>query len=580
MSPSSAALNILIVDDDVVDREMIRRCLDRGHLNVKMTEASTVDDGLRLYDQEKFDAILLDYRMPQRDGIEMILELRTYMRDFGSAIIMMSSADDEELAEQCLNAGAQDFIPKAEITSGRISRALIHARTRFSLEHKLRKSFLKTKELAEKDSLTNLSNRFVFEEALKVSIANNQRHEFKLALILFDVDKFKQINDVHGHDIGDLVLIGVAERVAKSLRSDELFVRLGGDEFAIMINNLRDVFQLSRISKRLLSCFKAPIVIGDLHIDVSISIGIAIHPDNCTDSKELVKCSDIALYRAKIDRGNKVCFFLPEMQEQFLRRYRVEKMVNHALKNEGFELHYQPIINPQDLSLVGFEALLRLNSPNSDKTYPDEFIPIAESNGSIIPIGDWVIDQAISQCAQWNSQYRKTYSMAINLSAIQIENSEVHKVVANALKKHGVAAQLIEFEITETALLNAQTDIVDRIKRIRELGCGIGLDDFGTGYSSISHLHNFPITTVKFDRSIIPHAPDDKHSTRIIKALLAMVNVLELEVVAEGIEEEFQAGIIKAFNISKAQGYYFQRPSGAQEIELAYFSEAKKIGRN
>lgn len=226
-------VSVLIVDDDMVDREMVKRHLAKFPNTYQIREASTVDEGLALYDQVGFDIVLLDYRMPQRDGIEMIIELRTHMRNYGSAIVMMSSAEDEALAVACLEAGAQDFVPKSEITARRIHNALIHARTLFNLESELRRSYQRSKELAEKDSLTGLSNRFVFEESLQVAIANNARNEFKVGLLLLDVDDFKKINDVHGHLVGDGVLREVARRIRLALRGDELVSRLGGDEFVV-----------------------------------------------------------------------------------------------------------------------------------------------------------------------------------------------------------------------------------------------------------------------------------------------------------------------------------------------------------
>ena len=565
------SLNILIVDDDSVDREMIRRHLMKSHQKILIEEAENVDDGLSLYDKNKHDIVLLDYRMPRRDGIEMIIEMRTHIRNYGSAIVMMSSAEDGELATACLHAGAQDFIPKSEITSRRLFNALIHAQTRFDLEQELRNSYLQSKDLAEKDCLTGLANRFVFEEYLQIAVANNPRSEFKLGLILFDLDNFKSINDVHGHDIGDHVLKEVANRVSTCLRNDELFSRLGGDEFSIVISNLKDTYQLSKIANRIIKSLKKPITTAHIDFNIDISMGIAIHPDNSVDSKELLKCSDIAMYRAKSTRGSSVSFFYPEMQDEFFRRYKIEKLLADAITENLLFLNYQPVINPSENTLIGFEALLRLQASTGEQFFPDEFIPIAEQTGKILEIGIWVIETALAQFSTWQKKNSTNLSMSINLSPVQLESDNLIETIKNCIAKHSLNPESIEFEITETAFLNPSKNVIDRIQSIHDLGCPIALDDFGTGYSSISHLLHFPISTIKLDKSIMPSNSDDKISIKLVEALIIMARTLELDVVAEGIENKFQLSCIKEYNLSRAQGYFFKKPITASNIDAEYF---------
>ena len=429
---SGKELHILIVDDDMVDREMVKRLLIKSEQNFVIDEAKDVDEGLSLYDKNGHDIVLLDYRMPRRNGIEMIIELRTHIREYGSAIVMMSSAEDNKLAINCIEAGAQDFIPKSEITTQRLFNALIHAKARFELEQELRQSYLQSKDLAEKDCLTGLANRFVFEESLQVAVANNPRSEFKLGLILFDIDYFKTINDVHGHDIGDHVLKEVSNRVSRCLRDEELFSRLGGDEFAIVIANLKDTYQISKIANRVVKSLKEPISIEHVNFNINISVGIALHPDNSFDSKELFKCTDIAMYRAKSIRGSSISFFYPEMQDDFLRRYEIEKTLAESISNNLLSLHYQPIINPSDNALKGFEALLRLENTTGKKYLPDEFIPIAEQTGKIIDIGIWVINTGLAQFKHWQNKHQNDLTISINLSPVQLESD-------NLIKNHKIS---------------------------------------------------------------------------------------------------------------------------------------------
>jgi diguanylate cyclase (GGDEF)-like protein len=564
-------LRILIVDDDIVDREMVKRLLNKSYQKFIIDEAKDVDEGLSLYDENRHDIVLLDYRMPKRDGIEMIIELRTHIRDFGSAIVMMSSAEDNKLAINCIEAGAQDFIPKSEITTHRLFNALVHAKTRFELEQELRKSYLQSKDLAERDSLTGLANRFVFEENLQLAVANNPRNEFKLGLILFDIDNFKIINDIHGHDIGDQVLKEVSSRVSACLRDEELFSRLGGDEFAIVVANLKDSYQMSKIANRIVNSLKKPITTEHIDLNIEISIGIALHPDNSLDSKELVKCTDIAMYRAKSIRGNSISFFYSEMQDDFLRRYEIEKTLAESISDNLLALYYQPIIDPSDKSLTGFEALLRLKTTSQKKFLPDEFIPIAEHSGKIVEIGIWVIKTSLAQFKKWQKKHPNDLTISINLSPVQLDSDSLIETIKSAIDDNNIEPSAIEFEITETAFINPNKNIIERIQGIRELGCYIALDDFGTGYSSISHLQLFPITTIKLDKSIMPSGPDDLNSIKLVEALVSMANILGLGIVAEGIETEFQLSVINKHNLNRAQGYLFEKPCTALNIDQEYF---------
>ncbi|WP_320823892.1 putative bifunctional diguanylate cyclase/phosphodiesterase [Reinekea sp.] len=563
-------LRLLMVDDDKVDREMVKRLLEKSDQNFLITEASGVDEGLVSYDQNGFDVVLLDYRMPQRDGIEMILELKTHTRDYGTAIIMMSSAEDEKLSIDCLEAGAQDFIPKAEITTRRLKNSIVHAQTRFKLEKELRDSYLRSKDLAEKDGLTGLANRFVFEEALKTAVANNVRDEFKLGLLLFDIDDFKYVNDVHGHDVGDEILKLLCLRVSNCLRGGELFSRLGGDEFAIIISNLKGDFQLAAISKRILKALELPIETSMTSITLDISIGMAIHPDNTFEGKELIKCADIAMYRAKAKAGSQACFFHSAMQVEYLRRYNVESILATAIDNNLLSLVYQPVFNPQKMNIIGFEALLRLQDYSGNMIYPDEFIPIAEQSGLIVDIGEWVLINAIKQLKVWQQSTGLKFTMAINLSPIQLESGKLLSVIEHSISHNSVDPIDVEFEITETAVFKVNEETIGRIQRINSVGCRIALDDFGTGYSSISHLLLLPIKTVKLDRSMMPTAGHDENSIKLVKAMISLVSNLELEIVAEGIEDEFQFKLMLENHVDKAQGYYFSKPLDVAAVEKLF----------
>jgi len=564
-------MNILIVDDDKIDRESIRRSLKLPDSSCSIDEVESVDEAVALIKKQHFDVILLDYNLPQRNGIELLLELQGDSIIDGTAIIMMSSQEEDDLALECIRAGAQDFLSKTEINAFRLSRAIINARTRSEMEQQLFKSYTKTKELAEKDSLTGLANRYFFDESLKVDIANNLRTNEIIALLMIDLDHFKFVNDNYGHDVGDELLIEVVNRIQQCLRGSELFARLGGDEFAITLTNLHLATDASHIAKRIIAKFEDPFEIGDLSIKSSVSIGISIHPVDAAGTKELFKYADIAMYRAKKMGRNQFSFFEAALQKQFFSEFELETALRLATETNDFTLNYQPVFDAVTKQIMSVEALIRWDN-NGVMVGPDKFIPIAEKTLLILDIGRWVITEAISQIAQWNKQLNTPITMAINLSAVQLKDLSIIDHIEACLSKYRVEPKLITFELTETALLIDSQQSTHTIEKISQIGCKIALDDFGTGFSSLSHLLQYPLNIVKIDKSLMPSVSNEKKVKHILVGLVSMVKSLGHELVAEGIEQESDLTLCSSLGIDKLQGYYFDKPLTAQQLKEKYLS--------
>ena len=562
-------MKILLVDDDQVDRALVIRALKKSNLDVQITEAITVDQGLEMYSSNAYDVVLVDYQMPQRNGLDMIVELRRESKDNSTAIVMMSSSEDEQLSLDSIHAGAQDFLLKSEISSARLKRALLQASTRFELEKKLYSTYQTVKSLAETDSLTGLSNRYFFDESLKQVLAINNRSKKKVALLLFDLDDFKMVNDSFGHDVGDILLKKVVARIKGCLRGSETFARLGGDEFAIMLGNLDSSDQAGQVARRIISVLYKPFDIASTSIKATLSLGISLFPDNGKTSEELFKDADIAMYRAKKNGRNQICFFEDEMQHKFHDRVKTEAELRVAIEREEFQLYYQPVINSKNNQLEGFEALIRWNI-NGEVRTPDKFMNIAEETRQILSIGFWVIEEAIAMLAIWNQKYNCSLTMAINVSAHQLSDVALVQHLGDCLKRHNVAAELIDIELTETALFKDTSETQDVIVGINDLNCRLSLDDFGTGFSSISHLRNYPITVVKIDKSLMPQGKDDLKLIALIESMVSMASILGLDIVAEGVETEYQLMLCRQFNIQHIQGYYFSPPLKQQDIEERY----------
>ncbi|MFT7561122.1 MAG: diguanylate cyclase (GGDEF)-like protein [Flavobacteriales bacterium] len=564
-------MRVLIVDDDQVDRQIIKRALRIGSVNYQVSEAETVDDGVAMLAKEKFDLILLDFRMPGRDGIELLLYIQDSLPEKLTAIVMMSNSEDEAVALQGIESGAQDFLLKSEITPTRLHRAILQAHTRFDLEQRLHESYKKVKQLAERDSLTGLANRYLFDESLRLTVNNNRRTKIKIALLLIDLDHFKYVNDNYGHDVGDLLLKRVVQRIHSCLRGHELFARLGGDEFAITLGQINRVENASAVAQRILRVMEKPFDINGRSISSGASIGISIFPDNGTHPEELFKFADIAMYRAKKMGRNQACFFEDEMQTQFISRFKIEQEIKKGIYDEQFFLLYQPIFKSENTEHIGFEALLYWKDDDGEIRSPAEFIPVAEESRMIIELGRWVISESLRQLSKWSVDHKKDYTLGINLSAVQLSDDQLLPHLKAEISKFNLSPSRVIIELTETALLNVTDETINAIDAIHQLGCPIALDDFGTGFSSISHLREFPIDIVKIDRSIVPTEQSNKKQRALFSCLVDMILSMEMDVVAEGVETIDQLELCIEKNVTHLQGYYFDRPLTVADVQLKYF---------
>jgi len=582
MDDTAMPMKIMIVDDNKVDRMHIKRMMKRSDPLNSIIEVEDVDSAISVLSEQQFDAILLDYNMPKKNGLELLKEVRCENLDKNSAIIMMSTSEEEELAMECLQAGAQDFIAKSDITGYRLRRAILGAQARFNMEQKLKDSYQKVKQLAEEDNLTKLANRYVFDESLKSSIESNKRNHSKMGLILFDLDHFKYVNDTHGHDVGDALLQKVVQRIHTCLRGTEIFARLGGDEFAIILEHLTRVDETEKVALRILRVLVKPFTISEAQINMSASIGIAISPDDALTASDLFKRADMAMYKAKALGRNQIAFFEEAMQRHFLSRYKIESALKNALEKQQLELYYQPVYGVKNTKVIGFEALLRWHSEQG-LISPDIFIPIAEECKLICPIGRWVISQACQKINHWQQKFQEPLTMSINLSPVQLSDDLLIAHIKKCLDVNKLSANSIEFEITETALLDDSVQTEQTINKISQLGCSIALDDFGTGFSSLSHLHQFPINTVKIDKSLMPNInvepmKNTLNNEKIIHALVPMLKYLDLNIVAEGLESLSHLRLCQSLNIQKLQGYYLSKPMPANQIDnIANFITKQSI---
>lgn len=420
--------------------------------------------------------------------------------------------------------------------------------------------------LAHHDILTGLFNRFSLEERLEQSLALARRERQQVAVLFIDLDRFKNINDSLGHQVGDKLLIEVARRLGECVRESDIVARIGGDEFVVVLTGMNGTDSVVTIADKVLQQLSLPYAIDGKQLESSPSIGISVYPDDGDSADVLLKSADIAMYHAK-DRGRCNYHFVTEsMLTAANARHELEHELHVALEKGQFELYYQPQIRTEDGRIYGVEALLRWRHPERGMVPPDSFIPLAEETGLIHALGAWVLDEACRQLAAWKEVGIGRLGMAVNLSARQLQSGDLPGLVHSAMAAYGIDRGDLELEITETAAMLDPERAVQKLWKLRELGVRLAIDDFGTGYSSLSYLKRLPIQSLKLDRSFVGDIENDPNDAEISAATLALAHNLGLSVIAEGVETEVQRAFLANHRCDYLQGYLFSRPLPADEL--------------
>ncbi len=505
------------------------------------------------------DVILMDAVMPVMDGFTACARIQELPNGRAIPVLMITGLEDNVSVERAFAAGASDYIPKPihfGVLSQRVRRIIEANRAEKRIRH-----------LAYNDLLTGLPNRTLFFDQLAKSLEQAKNKGGQLAVLFLDLDRFKYVNDNLGHDVGDRLLVAVAHRVRRSVRNVDCVARLGGDEFTVVLDELDSPAAAATAAQNICRVLSAPFQIDGHDIFVTSSVGIAMYPGDGTDVSTLVKHADTAMYRAKKNNSG-FQFFEASMEHSISEHVRMESDLRRALDNQELDVFYQPQARLDNGEVIGMEALVRWHHPIRGMVSPAEFIPLAEETGLIKPLGDWVLRTACMQLKRWSEMAQMPrLRVAVNLSVKQLLQKDFATSVEAVLASTGLAADMLELEITESTLMENAGDTLEALSRLRALGVRLSIDDFGTGYSSLSYLKRFPVDIIKIDRSFVRDTPHDADDAAIVTGIVALAHSLRLEVVAEGVESEAQQQFLREQACDLLQGYYLSKPIPADKFE-------------
>ena len=547
-------VTVMMVDDEPMMTDVTQTYLEEAGY----TRFVAVHDPCQALDiarARRPGLILLDLMMPGLNGFDLLQLIRQDDRLRYTPVIVLTAASDPASKLRALELGATEFLAKP------VDASELRIRVRNSLAFKVYQD-----RLANDDPLTGLPNRRVFVEQLQAALGRAQRGDHALAMLHINLDRFRQVNDTLGHGAGDALLAAVAARLRQATRGDHgllgkrlgdapFLSRLGGDEFAVLMPEIAAPEAASRVARQVLKALGRAFEIDGRDVFLTPSIGISVYPEDGPDDACLMRNAGVAMQHVKSGGRNAFEFYSAKINTVSLERLLLETQLRRAIGRDELVLHYQPKVDLRSGRVIGAEALLRWQHPEHGLVPPGRFIPLAEESGLIVEIGEWVIDRACAQMAQWRAQQGEAVRVAVNVSRHGIVSGSLLRTTRDALLRHRIAPRQLVIELTESMLMDRVEVIAARLNLLRSLGVILSIDDFGTGYSSMSYLKQFPVQELKIDRSFITGTPQDRTDTAIVRALVVLGHSLGMRVVAEGVETEAQRTALQALHCDSYQGF-------------------------
>ncbi|MEO0996873.1 MAG: EAL domain-containing protein [Pseudomonadota bacterium] len=541
-------MDVLLLEDDRLDAEMVDIVLRRGRqTSVRIVHVTTLDEALSELEQNRFDAALVDLNLPDAVGAEAVE--RIVLARHRLPVVVLSGNGDEEFAISLIRAGAQDFVVKGSDELGGLYRTVRYAIERKAAELRLR-------HLASYDTLTKLANRQELYHQLEKACAHADRHGDMAVLLLFDLDRFKLVNDIHGHHAGDDVLRMFAKRLRENIRKGDTAARLGGDEFAVVLEGIPSLEKAMEWARRALAAINEPLAVKGVSFPVSASIGGAVYPTHGADVDALVRSADIAMYKVKRTGRNGVAFYDEHMDRRLVRQQELESEVRAALENGQIQPFLQPKVDIATRRVIGFEALCRWVRADGEVIAPGEFLPIIRACGLIQQLGETMRRQVLD----YLSKQTEPLPVSINVDALELASKGFARAFIRDVQCAGVSGSAVSIEITETALLESDAETGRNLAAFRDHGIALELDDFGAGHSSLNYLRHFRVDALKVDRALVIGLGDDEQSRVILRAVIQLARELGLKITAEGIETAVQLHTLANMCCETGQGYLFARP--------------------
>ena len=549
---------VLLVEDNLIDAQLVRRLLRRvTGAYYRITHVRTLNDAILSAEELTPDVILADLNLPDSRGTQTVTSLQTSYPDI--PLVIVSAWEDEAISLRSVKAGAQDYLVK-----GHIDGANLHRVIRYAVERK--RTELELVRLAHFDQLTALPNRTLLRERMEHAIARAMRSGNGVATLVLDIDRFKEINDMLGHEIGDKLLVEVARRIRASVRDQDTVARLGGDEFAVVLEGVSEAREVLPVIERIVDSLAEVTTIDGQAINSSSSVGIAMYPENGANLSELLRAADLAMYQAKSSGRGRYQFFADAMQEEAQSRHALEWALRRAVERGEFLLVYQPQVCLKTGLVIGVEALIRWMSPTRGLLTPYHFIGGLEEFGLINEVGEWVLRTACEQVRRWHQMDFEPMRIGVNVSAQQFEDPTLLDKIRGALKETKLPPEFLEIELTESCLMADPAQAGALLREIREIGVRVAIDDFGTGYSSLTYLHDFPLNALKIDRNFVQGVESNDRGGPIANMIVGLGKTLGLDVIAEGVETEAQLDYLRNQGCDIAQGYLYARPEAPDDL--------------
>jgi diguanylate cyclase (GGDEF)-like protein len=556
------ATSLILVEDDDLAAQRLFDVLSRPEgARFEITRVQRIEDALVKLQHESFDVMLIDLSIHEGYGLDSLLRARAAV--LSVPIVVLTYQKDEALAMKAARAGAQDYLTKGEVTPELISRTLLHAVERHRMLRDLTEAQQRQRFLATHDTLTELPNRYSFLEQLDSSLADAERNSSQLAVMFFDLDGFKAVNDNLGHTIGDELLTDVAARLKRLTRKSDVVARIGGDEFLAAVRNLTDRNAATQIAETIRAEIAKPYHLAGCECWISASVGIAVYPDDGTDADLLIRCADTAMYEAKASGKNRVCVFNSGMNDKASERFELVNGLREAIHSGQLVLSFQPQVQVATEEIVGMETLVRWEHPTRGIVSPSEFIAVAEETGMMVPLGEWVLRRACQAAVSWTAL--PDARLAVNISGRQLDQEDFPERVERILSETGLPPSRLEVELTES--LAASDSAIRALGRLREIGIRVAIDDFGTGYSSLTLLKRLSVDLLKIDQSFVRGAAVTDPDAVILEAIIHIARGLGLDLVAEGVETLEEMDSLLQRGCTLMQGYLFSKPIPMADFE-------------